>query len=604
MRSTGAPNAIAVVALLLVVVASSGCLAGSATSSSPPSAPRPSSAATPWDMEVTNLQGDGTRSLDSALRLMAMAFGPIPGVDATTAAPGTVDSASPAVRVVRGSLGDLTDAQREAVEEHLRVADDSRTLEISRVDASFVPPARVETPLGGGLLGQVDLAGGFLAAGYPYTDFEREVVEDALRVRTQAAKYFGDVPVLRIRLANDPGEPYVTFFNPTLGEGGVDACDVIVNLATANVDRFKTRRAVSLDVVHCFQSYALGSEAGFLGQVPAWAWEGPAEYILLEEWPPTDADGLAWLVYLTTPDDSLFERSYDAIGYYAQAATAGVDLSQAFRAVLTDVDNPERFALAGTAASPFLDGWASGLAQAEWGGAWTFFGPGLPSGAVQAPSDPIAVQNGSNEAVAQEAYTNHLYVVDSSADLVRVDVNGRARISDGTVDAIVQASAVFCSTDKGCGPCPNGDPPPFKATRLAPDSLLAVSGGTDGTSAVISGHALEEFCEEPPSPSDEFCGRWRSYLDWAREEDAAGHELDRPLAAAIVMQFQGMRPVAPPDLVRHVDAVIHTYRTFAEAPETPLPLQVPVSGRGAEEMYAALLAIDKHCGTGAIPSPP
>src|SRR5262245_22084850 len=93
------------VLLLVVLVACttdpSGPTSTSASSSVASPHPQPSPVRTPWDAEVANLEPDGTRSLDTALRLMAMAFGPIPGVDAATAAPGTVDSASPAVRAIR-----------------------------------------------------------------------------------------------------------------------------------------------------------------------------------------------------------------------------------------------------------------------------------------------------------------------------------------------------------------------------------------------------------------------------------------------------------------------------------------------------------------------
>jgi hypothetical protein len=326
---------------------------------------------------------------------------------------------------------------------------------------------------------------------------------------------------------------------------------------------------------------------------------------MLEEWPPTETDGLAWSVYFTNPDAPLFGRSYDAIGYYAQAFGAGVDLAAAFRAVLTDVDNPERFALAGTASNRFLDSWAPGLAQADWGGDWIFSGPGFPTNRPQAPGDPIVVDHGSNEAVSQPPYSNHLYVIDARADLVRMEFSGRARVGDGTADVVINGPILFCTSEDGCeSDCPSDAVLPVDRVPLRPDALLAVSGGTDGTSGFISGTSLAEECPTPqPSPSepDEFCRLWRSYLDWAEEEERAAHELDRALAATVVMQFRGMLPSAPAELADDVDAVIETYATFAGAPD---PFQVPLSGLDAEAMYAGLLAIDGHCGTGRFPAPP
>ena len=98
MTRSGAGLALAGV---LLVAASAGCSASNTTaqpatpgstasgSSTSPGATAPPE--TPWEHELDNLQPDGTRSLESALRLFAMAFGPIPGVDVATAAPGTVD---------------------------------------------------------------------------------------------------------------------------------------------------------------------------------------------------------------------------------------------------------------------------------------------------------------------------------------------------------------------------------------------------------------------------------------------------------------------------------------------------------------------------------
>jgi len=263
--------------------ATSPAMSPSAPSDGTVSPPPPSADATPtpWDTEVADLDNDGTRSLGSALLLMAMAFGPIPGVEATLAAPGTVGSASPAVRAIRAHLDELTPAQREAVDRYLTIPSDAKRLE--------VPPAGGSISPRGGTLAVI---GPIVAAGYPYTRFEEEVLADATSARTRAAGYFGDMPGLGIHITHMPDEPFVTFFNPTAGAGGVEQCDVIVNSAH-NDDRFVMRRAMTLDIVHCFQSRALGTEAGFAKQVPAWAWEGPAQFINLASLPDVTHAGPA-----------------------------------------------------------------------------------------------------------------------------------------------------------------------------------------------------------------------------------------------------------------------------------------------------------------------
>lgn len=602
----------------------SGASASSASPSIPP--------ASPWDDEVGHVGPDGTRSLESALKLMAMAFGPIPGIDAATAAPGTVGSASPAVRAVRAMLDELTPEQREAVDRYLAPSRDAKTLE--------VPPVGGMAPLGG-LLAVIPPV--TAEADHPYSDFGPEVLADAAKARAQAAKYFGDMPGLRVRFDSFESEPWLTFFIPIAGPAGVQSCDVIVNGAHNN-DRFAIRRSLTLDIVHCLQSGVLGSEAGFFKQVPAWAWEGPAEYINLEQWPPQPSDAVEWFRYFETPALPLFERAYDAVGYYAQASAAGVDLGLAFKAVLTDADQPTRFALAGTDTDGFLDTWASRLARiSAWPRTWWFDGPGIAGitnspERMQATAIPITVSNGSNEAFSADPYTNGLYVLISGADIVLVEATGHARIGDGSFDAVLPGTGAFCTTDKGCGPCPDGQKPPIERTRLVPDALLAVSGGTKGTTGFVSGHPLEEFCKATPkvcesggapaaaadlptlgmvlvsraitaaadcptpSPSDdgEFCKRWRDYRAWA--VSVGDVPMTRELAREIVKRFEAMEPVAPAKMVPPVRIVALTYRAFADAPDDPnLPIQVPLTGQSASDMYKSLLAIDGYCGTKFFP---
>jgi hypothetical protein len=552
---------------------------------------------TPWQQEMANLEPDGTRSLESALRLFVLAFGPLPGVDGTGAAAGTVDSASPAVGAIRAHWDELTPDQQAAVEGYLAVPNDATTLEVPVVPASSPSPLGVQ-PSGARTSRSIAMVGGaILADPRPYTNLEQELIEEAARVRAWAATYFGDIPELVVQLPFDPNEPYLTFFNPTAGATGVDRCQVVVNNANANDNRFQTRRALTLDIVHCLQSHAMGNESGLEGQVPPWAWDGPAQFIAFEMWPQELADALAWVTYLQATDIPLFQRGYDAAGYYAQAFEAGVSLGAAFKAVLTDVDNPERFALAGTASGAFLDKWASELSRREFGPAWDFYGPQILSpSSAPAPVTNIGVSIGSTEAFTQPAYTNHLFAMISSADIVIVEAFGRVRLSDGDVDTVIMGNASFCTTDKGCGPCPDGSDPTIEQVKLVGDSLLAVSGGTDGTNGTVSGHALEEFCLPTPSPSsspdDEFCRRWQALLDWMLPYVDTDYELSQPWAAQITEKSIYMREVAPPEMLQHVDVYIQAYGTYASAPE---PANVPLAGPYAAALGTAFYAIYNYC---------
>ena len=75
------------------------------------------------------------------------------------------------------------------------------------------------------------------------------------------------------------------------------------------------------------------------------------------------------------------------------------------------------------------------------------------------------------------------------------DVSGHARLGDTVaLQDYVLGSRSFCTKDGGCA-CPPGtafagNPP----TPLSTETLLAVTGGPDGTTGTVTGHPIEDFC--------------------------------------------------------------------------------------------------------------
>jgi hypothetical protein len=457
--------------------------------SATPASPGPSARVlTPWEQELANVDAEGIRSLDSALKLFSMAFGSVPGVQAP-ASSGVVGSASPAVRTIRAHLDELTTDQRAAIDRYLTPPADAKTINVAPRSRFQLPDRLAVAPIP------------LVAEGYPYTNFEEELTEDASAAAFSASRYYGLIPQIHVRMFNFGADSAISFFNATFEGDELANCDVFVNTATGNVDRFATRRALALDVVHCYQTWSMGFESN-PGEVPAWAWEGPAEYILLETFPAQAEDADAWQSYIMAPDDPLFGRAYDAVGYYAQLFWNGIDLSAAMKAVLTDVSSRVRFSLAGTDNPTFLNDWASQVARNDWGHDWDFSGPAIPGGSVMAPRDPMPIAVGTVRPVAQAEYSNHVYALQATADLVHFEYPGRGRLSDGAVNTADLANAWFCTNQKACEPCPDGEPLPFQPTRIeATTALFGVSGGVDGTGGVVSGHSKEEFCKPTPKPS-------------------------------------------------------------------------------------------------------
>jgi hypothetical protein len=513
------------IAASAIVFAAAGC-STSPRSGEPTTSAASSSAAgaapgllplTPWQQELAKAGPDGSRSVDSALRLFAMAFGPIPGVDAQPPAAGSIDSATPAVEAIRGHLAELSAEQRAAVLQDLSPKTQGDPIEVPAPGSGAAGAASAERSGTGGAgvavaRGSRDALGGSVVLAAALSDIRTEVVADATKAWSAATSYYGNLGInLSIQFV-DLSDPS---FRTYLDFGDLRA-NCVVDVDSSAWDGVATRRALTLDVVHCFQDAFEGAIADAAhrhfepGGEGLWNTWGAAEYITSALWPLTTEDSQAWLRYVLMPDIPLFEREEDAVGFYAQAKHNGLDLASVMKAILIDPSEgestvgtetaPDRFAAAGAATPDFLKTWAPELAEESWGHDWTFAAD-WPTPNVETPRQSMAIAVGGTEAVSQPAYSNHLYALNSSADIVLFDFEGFARISDGSVDDANLAPAYFCTTAKGCGPCPDGSSPSVHPARLAPASILAVSGGTDGTTGTVSGHALEEFCNASPPPS-------------------------------------------------------------------------------------------------------
>jgi hypothetical protein len=150
------------------------------------------------------------------------------------------------------------------------------------------------------------------------------------------------------------------------------------------------------------------------------------------------------------------------------------------------------FAASGAASDGFLDSWASGLSRdPARGRAWDTTGPGITDDA--ATRQQVTIANGDAAPVTAAAYTNALDALFISADLVHVSGSGHVRLSDGHLDTTELADDLFCVRSGGCA-CPDGSEPPVPPAPLRPDAVLAVTGGTAGSNATITGLALEDFC--------------------------------------------------------------------------------------------------------------
>jgi hypothetical protein len=205
-----------------------------------------------------------------------------------------------------------------------------------------------------------------------------------------------------------------------------------------------------------------------------------------------------WELYLAHPQTDLRRRTYDAIGFYAHMAETGHSPWPAFRKMwVAGLTSDAAFAASGATDEGFLDSWAASTTrQSGLGLAWDTDGPGITTAA--APLRLLAVGKGP-AAVSAAAYTHSLYQLDVGTDLVRVNVSGHGRLSDGSVDTEIANASLFCTKQGGCS-CPDGGGPEIPPVPLhATGAVLALTGGPGGTKGTLQGLDLADICTAKPS---------------------------------------------------------------------------------------------------------
>ena len=253
-----------------------------------------------------------------------------------------------------------------------------------------------------------------------------------------------------------------------------------------------------------------------------WIAEGQSEWVGEEvAGPSTIVSAQEWKQYLQHPEIPLFNRDYDAIGFYAHLNESCINPWMILDAMLRAAKGGDRKAYdAATShctsgsAEPFLDSWASGLFRdPSRSYEWDAPGPAIPDASlVHTAPHGIALSNGhSAPPVSAPPFTNGIYTLVSGADIVQVAATGHARLSDGNLDRVLRRTDQFCTRTGGCA-CPPGSGyqgPPL--TPLAMHADLALTGGPEGTGTrvALAGLSLDTFCrEEARAPATR--SWWRS----------------------------------------------------------------------------------------------
>ena len=489
----GARVAARLFAALVLVAACSPSAPGPTPPRSSPGAPTQAPYArerTPWEVEMANVEPNGTPSLETALRMFAMAIGPVPGVDVALSAPGEIMSATPAIHAVRAHWDDLTPRPS---------ARPSR--------ATFTCRTRTGTRARGRPGSASSIAGAALFAP-PVTEKQAAIATEVGRLYKRAVAALGDGPgSMQIAWADNvpvdiDGTTFISYGVPHTMPGGPD-CTIIVTPFGLTASPPALSVSLAHDVFYCTAEYVMNDEA-FYG-APRWVVDGAAHYFALSK---TGADfSMRGRTISSGPTP---HRSSSAVGTrsgsgrespISRSATSTKRFSAPSRSQERRSSTPSAVAAPGRIRS-FLVARAAGMYReglspsSGYGPAWNTDGPSLPAD-LQGTFGVKQLANDDVDVVDREPFTNIHYSIHSSADLLRFEFEGSPRLGDGKgIDTTLLASTVFCTRADGCPPCPTG-PNPQQYQHLAQDSILAVSGGIEGTHGTISGERLPP-CESPP----------------------------------------------------------------------------------------------------------
>ena len=418
---------------------------------------------TAYAAELENVNEDGVRSLDSSLKLFALAIAPLPGVDVATDRTG-VPSGTLALRDILAHYGELTPAQQAAVDASQQPAPDAET---ATVPQGFAP--RPQSPI------------------------KDAVVAAVKETRAKIAAKLGDIPG-DITVAVNASTKEFGLAQPTFVNGVYSTCRVTIAADNPKNNAVIILNTVGHEVFHCFEAAKAKTLAGWY-TMGGWLIEGGAEWVGADL---SFADGTEagwWKKYLTNPSKSLFARTYDAIGFFAHLAETGTDPWSVFPAMFTAGGNAAAFDASGANSDAFMDSWASGLFRdPSRGSAWDTDGPGITADEVTPMALNIA--NGDNAAVVAPRYANAEYAAFITAEVLIVQGSGFVRLNDASTDIPEVTSSTFCTKPGGCGVCPDGtplrgDPPP-----LATEPLVAVSSNGLQSSGNLIGLSVEDYCKQ------------------------------------------------------------------------------------------------------------
>jgi hypothetical protein len=477
-------------------------LTGTACSAKrPTSKPTPAPPRTAYDLVLDQVTPDGTVDTATALAAFSIAVAPLPGVPTPPGPRTLLDSGTAAVSWTLGHWKDLTTEQRRAVVAALTGSGASKKPAEYRVPSpSPSAPRDPDLPC--------------QTADSPDAGALRPALDTAIR---DIAKHLGrtlTIPVYltmnRTQQVTVDGEPSRMYTWPcektfTNAVGKADGCTIHVNPIAMSADYSDHDRVAFLahEAMHCYLIDKFGPAYDL---VAPWLQEG------IPIWVQTALAGgdvratHYWTKYLPLDKTSLFKRTYDALGFYAQLANSGVNVWQRIDPMTQAYLNGGN-AAAWQAAGPgdaFLRTWASGHARgARQGADWNITGYGIPAERPVVAHYDALQWGAAATAAAPVAGVDLIHLVLPANSTVTISGDAHARgllgLTDGDHPLADVLGKVYCTKPGGCT-CPESSA--AKGATLPPiaagDGLLAVTGGLKAAKVTIAIGDPAEYCARPP----------------------------------------------------------------------------------------------------------
>jgi hypothetical protein len=525
------------VAAGLLAATAAGCGTGPAGTARTAGQPVRPVAVPAWQRALNQVGPDGMVTAPDALDAFALAIGPVPGVQPPSGPAEAIPSGTIAVQWVLGHWGQLTSTQQHAVLTDLGVA--------TTTAQDSAPAANPAIPCQTGDVGDVAAYRAQLAG------IENEIAAHAGDGPFSPDVYFS---VNSKQLAGQNTKMYTygcTGAQPT-ATGPVTGCTIHINpLATSGAfTAAELHDFLIHELTHCYLFLKLGAA---YYSMPAWYVEGVPMWTMTELGGGSGLESKYWLQYLSSPTQSLFARSYDALGFFTHLTETGTSVWPRIVPVGQAIIKGGNAAgwQAADPSSGFLDSWGSGYAEGRYPGQpWQTSGPNLPH--YEGPIPVAAVKDGQSVQLTSKAAGTAIEQVDVDAPVVVVksDSDGRLSLDGGADTTLAEADGTAYATGSGApSACPAGSAD--AGTHLTPLSsglhYLAVTGGLSPGQVTMQGMSLATFCGQANAASC-IVGTWTSTLVQvssaaSSERGGAGVVMQISADGSTVIDFGHMAPI-------------------------------------------------------------